>query len=246
MRFAAAFVFAVILPVQAAAGSALAARVIEESQFLAPGVVQEAPAAPAAAQGAPAPAAAHEALRWIAGCFEVTYHYEEPGKKNYDVKSLEWIAMEGKPDGSFFFQQALLLTDDQGKIEIMKHWAQRWTPTKTGWKQEVLGPSGRLRYDCAEGLTFGLRVPGGKEREYLRLCRAQGTPKPVRDAKRADYDVLDRVHEVSYKASGWTDSQENVKRKNDGTEVAKEKGVNEYKRVDEARCAEAKKNPPQD
>lgn len=178
-----------------------------------------------------------EALRKIAGCFEVDYHYAEQGERVYPAyreQLTEYIDL--KVDGDTVVLQHYGIVPILGPI---KHWGEHWTLLADGrWHQEVIHPSGSQRYECDAPMTVTK-----SQRQWVaqRTCTYAGAPKPRRDVKlhRNDYDVLDRTSLVNITANAWHDVQTNVKRTRDGKVVAHETGWNEYRRVAEKKCQKA-------
>ena len=175
----------------------------------------------------------------IKGCFHVTYRYVGDGKHDYDLKDLkgkpivEWVSTKKGTDlASNTLQHWGVYWDkDKNQYEAMKHWSESWQELPTGeWKQTVFSPFGKVRYVCQGKFHFN----------QLR-CSAANAPKPTRDSKRTDYDVLDRENALQFTSAGWVQNENNVKKKLDGTEVSIEVGWIEYRRVDESECEVGKK-----
>jgi hypothetical protein len=183
------------------------------------------------AEPAPPPLVDH-----IAGCFAVSYRFVEDGDHDYEIpRVLEWITV--KPAGHVSVVQHYGIYEDKahpGTFEVMKHFREDWSsPDGVTWTQKVFGPGGDFRYACTSPDRFG----------QLR-CKSPGAPKPVRDAERDDYDVLDRDTTLQITPRGWVQSEVNDKVKTDGTVVATEVGWVEYRRIDEAACAPARQDHP--
>ena len=171
-----------------------------------------------------------DAIRLQAGCFQVSYRFLEPGRPREEPTTVkEWIALEAKDQGP------VTLTH----IGVVRRPAHLALPGRLeqapdgAWRLEVMGRSGP-RYRC-EGKFVGSRLH----------CKAPGAAKPLRDKERTDYDKLDRGISLHVRPQLWAQQEYNDKVKSDGTLVAVEVGLIEYKRLDDKECAAAQKNPPQ-
>jgi hypothetical protein len=167
----------------------------------------------------------------LGGCFTVSYRFVEDGRHDYEIKqALEWITVHAK-DGVQTIQHYGLFED-----EIMKHFYEEWSEDANNvWQQKVFGPSGNFRYLCQSPDRMG----------QFR-CASKAAPKPLRDIKRRDYNVLNRGTTIQITPAGWVQLEINDKVKTDGTVVATEVGWIEYRRIsDEKPCAKAKELFPQ-
>jgi len=162
------------------------------------------------------------ALRYLAGCFEVSYRFVEDGVHDQDIRGnlLEEITLE-EQDGVYAFQHYGIV-----KGRRLKHWREEWRRHPDGsFTQTVIGPSDNLRYTCTAPFPF-----------HQWRCATPGAPKPLRDRERTDYQTLDRENTLQITPQGWVQAENNVKRTATGVAVANELGWNEYRRVDEGRC----------
>jgi hypothetical protein len=210
-----------------------------------------------------APAADKGAIRGHCGCFEVTYQFAEtaslaPGYKIKPPKrigGLEWIEVDGERPDAVYLQHVLVVPDG-----AQKHWRQEWTyepedlfdfkgdgvwqkrrltkrEAQGKWVQRVYEVDDSPRY---EGLGPWVHADG---RHYWEA--ESWSPLPRREfTTRSDYNVLDRYNRQQLTDTGWVHVQENMKlivEETRGTPLAMEKGLNTYRRVEDARCETARR-----
>jgi hypothetical protein len=203
-----------------------------------------------------------EAIRQFAGCYEVSFDFAEtfgfdPGYKihaPHHSKGLEWITVDEDTPQRLSLQHVLVTS-----VGPMKHWRQEWiyegdsllqfrgngTWEKVSisrqesagrWIQRVFQVDDSPRYECSAPW-----VQWGTTRYWE--CQSW-SPLPRREfSKRSDYNVLDRRNRQELTSYGWIHEQDNVKLiVADGkqTPIAKEKGENTYRKVDDKRCLSAK------
>jgi len=162
------------------------------------------------------------ALRYLAGCFEVSYRFVEDGVHDQDIRGdlLEKSTLE-EQDGVYAFQHYGI-----SRGRRIKHWREEWRRHPDGsFTQTVVGPYEDTRYACTAPFQF-----------HQWRCATPGAPKPLRDRERTDYQVLDRENTLQITPRGWVQAERNVKRTAAGVAVSNELGWNEYRRVDEGRC----------
>jgi hypothetical protein len=162
----------------------------------------------------------------LQGCFRVSYRFVEDGKHDYEIKdALEWITLK-EQSGEYVVQHYGLY----GR-EIIEHFNETWSRLTDGrWRQDV-GPS---RYTCLSEVRMG-----------QLHCSSPGAPKPIRDARRIDYDLLNRVSTIQITPKGWVQNEINDKVAKGGQVVATEVGWVEYRRTsDDAPCENAKRLHP--
>ena len=76
-------------------------------------------------------------------------------------------------------------------------------------------------------------------------CSSPSAPKPTRDARRIDYNLLNRVSTIQITPMGWVQNEMNDKVTKAGQVVATEVGWVEYRRTaDDSPCENAKKLHP--
>ena len=161
----------------------------------------------------------------LQGCFQVSYRFVEDGIHDYEIKgALEWITVTQVPGRYVVTHYGL-----DGNT-VTEHFKEHWTRlSDTRWRQQIGSPEAP-RYTCESDVRFG----------QLR-CASPGAAKPIRDRKRTDYDLLNRVSTIQVTPAGWVQSEVNDKVTKDGKVVATEVGWIEYRRTpDEASCQRAK------
>jgi hypothetical protein len=170
-----------------------------------------------------------DAIRLQAGCFQVSYRFLEPGRPSGEPTTVkEWIALEAKDQGPVTLTHVGVFGG-----QPTWHFQDVWSKRPDGaWRLEVMGRNGP-RYRCE-----------GKFVDNRLHCKAPGAAKPLRDKERTDYDKLDRGISLYVRPQLWAQQEYNDKLKSDGTLVAVEVGLIEYKRLDDKECEAAQKNPP--
>lgn len=202
-----------------------------------------------------------EAIKGMCGCYEVTFEFAEtfsPDKdyefhKNYKSGGLEWVQLvEDQPN--LISMQHLLIAGNH----IVKHWRQDWMYQNTSlfsynggnewlhnelpkkgvkgqWTQKVYQVDDGLRY---EGSGSWIHADG---RHYWE--NTSDAPLPRREfSKRSDYNVMTRTNRHELTDYGWLHEQDNDKvLRADGKDkvIAREKGWNTYKKVDDSKCKPA-------
>jgi len=183
--------------------------------------------------------ASFDPIEPLTGCFHVTYRFVENGKYDFEQTLfegkpiIEWIAKVSSPsteNGTTLQHWGVLWNNTSQQYEAQKHWSEEWVNKGQGqWRQIVYSPSGARRYTCE-----------GKFRFNQLRCSALDAPKPMRDKNRKDYDRLDRENTFQLTPVGWVQSEKNIKKQNNGTQISNEVGWVEYRRVDEKKCEAAK------
>ena len=208
------------------------------------------------------------AIKEMCGCFEVTFNFAEtfnysedenykPSKTKVD-KGLEWAGLVVDEKNKISIQH-LLQVGNPAKPMIIKHWRQDWLyentdfymyngdnnwtftqkdkkEVKKQWTQKVYQVDDSPRY---EGSGTWVHVDGKSYWENTTTA-----PLPRREyTKRSDYNITLRTNRHEITDYGWVHDQDNSKviRKADKEDVilAKEKGYNTYKKVDDSRCKAA-------
>lgn len=209
------------------------------------------------------------AIKKMCGCFEVTFNFAEtfnysedslyvPSKNKVD-SALE-LALLIEDDNNKLSIQHLLQVGNPSKPHIVKHWRQDWLFENTKlyhyngdnvwnfkkllkedvngqWTQKVYQVDDSPRY---EGSATWVHVDG---KSYWE--NTTDAPLPRREyTKRSDYNVIVRGNRHEITDYGWLHDQNNDKVvRQKGKEdfvLAKEKGFNTYKKVDDSKCAAAK------
>jgi len=209
------------------------------------------------------------AIKQMCGCFEVTFNFSETfnysedslyvPSKNKVASALELaLLIEDKEDKVSI--QHLLQVGKPTEPHIVKHWRQDWLYENTNlysyngdnvwnfyehskkdvegqWTQKVYQVDDSPRY---EGSATWVHVDG---KSYWE--NTTDAPLPRREyTKRSDYNVTVRGNRHEITDYGWLHDQDNDKViRAEGKEdfvLAKEKGFNTYKRVEDSKCAAAK------
>lgn len=209
-----------------------------------------------------------KAIKSMCGCYEVQFNFAETFKYPKDEtsykpspikqeKALEWIELIEDQPNKLSLQHLLIAGNDL----VIKHWRQDWLYENTDfydyngfndwkykkrskdevkgqWTQKVYEVDDSPRY---EGSASWIHTDG---RHFWE--NTTNAPLPRREyTQRKDYNITKRtsVHEITN--FGWIHDQDNAKtiREENGNEyvIAKEKGQNTYKKVDDSKCAPAQK-----
>ena len=208
------------------------------------------------------------AIKKMCGCFEVEFNFAETFKyssdstyvpsKNYRSAGLEWAQLVSDEKNKISIQH-ILLVGPASSPYVMKHWKQDWIfenqefyiyngnnswnyktkskgKVKNQWTQKVYQVDDSPRY---EGSATWVHVDGKSYWENIT-----DAPLPRREySKRSDYNITERGNRQEITNNGWIHDQDNskiirLKDKNDIL-IAKEKGFNSYKKVDDRRCKAA-------
>jgi len=209
-----------------------------------------------------------EAIKEMCGCFEVTFNFAEtfqfsedslykPSKTKTD-KALEWAQLVGDDKNKVSIQHLLQVGRPDDPM-VIKHWRQEWlfenenfymyngdnnwifenkakNVIKGQWTQKVFQVDDSPRY---EGSGSWVHVDGKSYWENTTTA-----PLPRREyTKRSDYNITMRGNRQEITDFGWVHDQDNDKVVREvGKEdvvLAKEKGYNVYKKVDDSRCQAA-------
>jgi hypothetical protein len=201
-----------------------------------------------------------QAILAMAGDFEVDFRFEEtlnfdPASRHSEKeisKAFETVRVV-EDRGTFISLQHLLVSEEGEKGRVVKHWRQDWTyedrsilefrgkstwqpvrlsekDVKGTWSQSVWQVDDSPRYE-----GYGKWVHVG---EYAYWDSSETwRPLPRRESSRKDdYDVLVAKNRHSITPEGWAHEQDNYKLKLDraGNRVlAREAGLNTYKRIDD-------------
>ncbi|MEM9679290.1 MAG: DUF6607 family protein [Bacteroidota bacterium] len=209
-----------------------------------------------------------EAIKAMCGCFEIEFNFAETFQfsedslykpsKTYRTGGLEWaqLVVDEKDKVSI---QHILQVGPSDSPYIVKHWRQDWLyenkhfyiyngdnnwtfeekgkgDVKGQWTQKVFQVDDSPRY---EGSGTWVHVDGKSYWENTTTA-----PLPRREyTKRSDYNITMRGNRHEITDFGWIHDQDNDKvvRKSgkDDVVLAKEKGYNVYKKVDDSRCQAA-------
>ena len=208
------------------------------------------------------------AIKSMCGCFEVNFKFAETfsyskdsiyePSKNYSAGALEWAQLVNTDKNNIIIQHILIAGDEENPY-IIKHWRQDWiyensdfyfydhdnkwnyvskdrSEVKGQWSQKVYQVDDSPRY---EGTASWVHVDG---RSFW--SNSTDAPLPRREiSKRQDYNVTLRRNHHEIFDWGWQHGQDNDKiiRKSGEKDfvLAQEKGINNYRRVDNGRCIAA-------
>ena len=209
-----------------------------------------------------------EAIKKMCGCFEVTFNFAETfnysndslykPSKNKVSKGLEWAQLVTDKEDQIEIQHLLQVGSPEQPM-IVKHWRQNWLYENTNlysynadnvwtyenksaddvagqWTQKVYQVDDSPRY---EGSATWVHVDG---KSYWE--NTANAPLPRREyTTRSDYNLTVRGNRQEITPYGWVHDQDNSKvvrtANQEDQVIAKEKGYNTYKRVDDNKCAAA-------
>lgn len=205
----------------------------------------------------------HKAIKSMCGCHEVTFEYAETFSpdtayqfhERKTARGLEWIVLAEDQENKIVLQHLLVV----GQGRVIKHWRQDWlyenqdlysfvksnhwqyeqlsaNLVKGQWTQKVFQVDDSPRY---EGSATWIHADG---KHYWES--EVDAPLPRREyTKRSDYNVMRRTNRHEITTYGHVHDQDNEKivRSEAGEQLlAKEKGLNTYRKVEESRCQAAK------
>jgi hypothetical protein len=194
-----------------------------------------------------------KAILSMAGDFKVGFHFQEilslhasykPEEKPYKEAAFETVKVVEDSGKRIVLQHIL-----QAGPAVVKHWAQIWAyedteilefqgdriwttkklspeEAKGKWSQRVTQVDDSPRYEGIAAWVHGKEIS-----EWTALANR---PKPRREEKRDDYDLLVVTNRHTITPQGWYHEQDNAKWvKRDGTEypLVREIGFNPYLRV---------------
>ena len=210
------------------------------------------------------------AIKEMCGCFEVTFNFTETfeyskdslyrGSEDKIATAIEWAGLVVDEKNKISIQH-LLQVGNPTNPHIVKHWRQDWIyenndfymfnghnewlfdqksnkEVNNQWTQKVYQVDDSPRY---EGNATWVHVDGKSYWENTTTA-----PLPRREyTKRSDYNVTLRGNRHEITSYGWLHEQDNSKiiriSGKEDVELAKEKGYNTYVRLDDSKCAAAKK-----
>ena len=203
-----------------------------------------------------------QAIKAMAGTYFVDFRYAETFTENPDYKlkepyrasGLEYIALDEETEDKISLLHLLIMENSKGEKSIIKHWREDWLYENTDlyvydhnlkwryvklspeqvkgqWTQKVYSVDDSPRY---EGTGTWVHVDGKHYWESVA-----DAPLPRREyTKRSDYNVLRRRNRHILTDYGFLHEQDNIKiiraEGRPDEELVQEKGLNMYKRVDDA------------
>lgn len=206
-----------------------------------------------------------KAIKAMTGCYDVSFNFAETfskqkdyeKKKNYRSGALEWVTVAEESPKKIELQHILIVNPQgSGKDAIVKHWRQDWKYENTdlhvfdkgsNWKykklpaESVKGQWTQIVYQVDDAPRYSgtgtwVHVDG---RTYWESTA--DAPLPRREyTTRKDYNVLVRGNHQEIFDWGWIHDQDNKKvLRKDGVAdetIVEEKGLEYYKKVDDAKC----------
>lgn len=208
------------------------------------------------------------AIKKMCGCYEVEFNFTETFSYSEEIDyepsrtkrtgALEWVQLVEEEDNKVILQH-LLLVGKPSEQHIIKHWRQDWlyenkdfymynhdnnwhyekkakNEVAGQWTQKVYQVDDSPRY---EGSATWVHVDG--KSFWINTTDA---PLPRREyTQRSDYNVSVRGNHVEITKEGWVHDQDNLKvlRKVGEKDfvLAEEKGLNIYKKIEDAKCKAA-------
>ncbi len=203
-----------------------------------------------------------QAIKAMAGTYFVDFRYVETFAENPDYKlkepyrasGLEYIALDEESENKISLLHLLIMENQAGETSVIKHWREDWLYENTDlyafdhdlkwryvklspdqvkgqWTQKVYSVDDSPRY---EGTGTWVHIDGKHYWESI-----SDAPLPRREyTKRSDYNVLRRKNRHILTDYGFLHEQDNIKLiRTEGyadVELVQEKGLNMYKRVDDA------------
>ena len=202
-------------------------------------------------------------IKSMCGCFEVTFNFAEiySDSKSYEFRdrysakaNAEWAVLVGEDDQRLQIQHILVVGDDI----TVKHWRQDWvyeSPYQYVYDRDQQWTYKYLPLDDREGrwtqqvyqVDDSPRYQGTSEWMYqdgrISWESSTDTPLPRREStQRSDYNVMHRRNRHMITNSGWVHEQDNEKilrTEITDTTIVYEKGVNIYRRIEDANCQAA-------
>lgn len=207
-----------------------------------------------------------KAIDDLCGCFEVTFNYAETfttdteneykaGKLN-DKAVVELSMPIEKTDKKVVIQHILVAGP-----HIIKHWREDWVFENANlwnfdgdqtWKklpalkpEQVKGTWTQTVWEVDDAPRYQGASRWVENNNQVYWLNTTDAPLPRREyTKREDYNVMERTNRLIVTDNGYMHEQDNRKivRKSGKDEVlAYEKGYNNYVKVDDSKCAAAKK-----
>ncbi len=204
-----------------------------------------------------------EAIKTLCGCYDLTFKIaatfatekDYEFHKNYLSGGREYVFPVEETKDKIVIQHLLVI----GDTTIIKHWREDWeyenkdfyvyhkdntwkhvnmsdSEVKGQWTQRVFQVDDSPRY---EGSASWVHADG---RSFWE--NTADAPLPRREySKRSDYNVMVRRNRHEITDFGWVHEQDNkkVNRVNGSdNEIAREKGLNTYTKIDDSNCQVAK------
>jgi hypothetical protein len=206
------------------------------------------------------PANEKKAVESLCGCYEVDFMYAEtfsPNEeyefpKRYHAKGLELVLPIENADNKIMLQHLLVIDD----TTIIKHWREDWEYEKKDWwafnhdaswkyitaTKPVQGEWTQTVWEVDDAPRYQGSSKWVENNNKYYWENTADAPLPRREySKRSDYNVLKRTNRIILTDTGWVHEQDNDKiiRKDGAADIllAREKGMNIYRKTDDAKCA---------
>ncbi len=200
-----------------------------------------------------------KAIKGQCGCFDVKFSYAETFAPDKDYKfhdryktgGREWVFVDEESKDKMVLMHLLIIGDTM----VIKHWREDWVYENTDllafqkgteWKANVL-PKNQVKGQWTQKVFEVNDMPRyegtaswvHKDGKHL-WANITDAPLPRREyTKRSDYQVLKRNNRIHVTEKGYLHEQDNDKiiRNAEGDKLlAQEKGLNDYVKIDDAKC----------
>jgi hypothetical protein len=203
------------------------------------------------------------AIKGQCGCFDVKFSYAEtfaPDKAykyhdRYVTAGREYVIVDEESKDKMVLMHLLIIGDTM----VIKHWREDWVYENTDllafqkgtewkplilpknqvkgqWTQKVFEVNDMPRYEGTASWTH-------KDGKHI-WANITDAPLPRREyTKRSDYQVLKRNNRIHVMETGYLHEQDNDKIIRDASGdklLAQEKGINDYRKIDDSKCELAK------
>lgn len=200
-----------------------------------------------------------EAITAQAGCYKVTFQYEETegiieGYELHEPKkseAIEWISVEYATETEISLQHVLVTGP------MIRHWRQKWVyeprelfhytdvnewQRKYYYPNDVSGKWGQIVYNVDDAPRYECVAEWHNDKEENYWSCTTWAPLPRRESKRSDYSILERENIHRIVKTGWIHEQNNTKflyENNQRTDIAREHGYNTYEKIEDSNCQKA-------
>ena len=201
-----------------------------------------------------------EAIKAQAGCYNVTFQYEEKEGfvEGYELKepkkseAIEWISIEYATDTEISLQHVLV-----SGPKMIRHWRQKWVyePRElfeyedvNRWERNYYYPAdssgkwGQIVYSVDDAPRYECIAEWHNDGDDNYWTCQTWAPLPRRESKRSDYSILERENTHRILDSGWVHEQNNTKflyENGNRTDIAREYGYNTYEKIEDEACQKA-------
>jgi hypothetical protein len=203
------------------------------------------------------------AIKGQCGCFDVKFSYAEtfaPDKAykyhdRYVTGGREYVIADEESKDKLVLMHLLVIGDTM----VIKHWREDWIYQNTDllayqkgteWKPLIL-PKDQVKGQWTQSVFEVNDMPRyegsaswiHKDGQHI-WANITDAPLPRREyTKRSDYQVLKRNNRIHVTETGYLHEQDNDKIIRDASGdklLAQEKGINDYRKIDDSKCELAK------